>query len=339
MSIKKVAQFGGVGGGGNGAPFSPGRSPIGRGGMNPGGHQINENWDEKATTEDRLKSARQNDFNFDDSDKNIEARHMFMHKDIESNKNYILSPEERRLERFRAQLHEYNEQLKAHANSLDTYSVQYLKANAYMKDEDLVSFDMLLSKSRHFDDSKKRVFEYEDKVPDTIQPERSHPVLSNRQLERIAIIVTRDQITEQNDPDVEERSVFDIARKTIPPIGRTPVLDINVDEYITKLRQQYTPQTEGLLEMKDNMPDYPDPDTLPTHINPNDVSKKTIPYQPNLEKSPEGILHPNKTPKNLFDRNNMAEDEEDLGHEAMDVTEVYDGSQWFGAHSPASFSY
>ena len=37
-------------------------------------------------------------------------------------------------------------------------------------------------------------------------------------------------------------------------------------------------------------------------ITPNDVSKKSIPYQPNLEKSPEGILHPNKTPKNLFDR-------------------------------------
>lgn len=112
MSIKKVAQFGGVGGGGNGSPYAPGRSPIGRGGMNSGGNLVNPTYDEKNSFEDRLKSVRQNDFNFDNSDLNIEARHMFMHKDIESNKNYILSPEERRKERFRAQLHEFNNELK-----------------------------------------------------------------------------------------------------------------------------------------------------------------------------------------------------------------------------------
>ena len=32
----RTAQFGGVGGGGNGAPFQPGSSPIGRGGGNRG---------------------------------------------------------------------------------------------------------------------------------------------------------------------------------------------------------------------------------------------------------------------------------------------------------------
>jgi hypothetical protein len=43
MSSKNIrtAQFGGVGGGGNGSPFSPGKSPIGSGGKNPGGYEVN----------------------------------------------------------------------------------------------------------------------------------------------------------------------------------------------------------------------------------------------------------------------------------------------------------
>lgn len=335
MSIKKVAQFGGVGGGGNGSPYAPGRSPIGRGGMNSGGNQINPSYDEKNSFEDRLKSVRQNEFNFDNSDSNIEARHMFMHKDIESNKNYILTREERIKERLRSQLHEFNEELKKHADNLQTYSVEYLKANAYLKDEDLVGFDLLLSSRRHFDDTKKREFEYEDDVPTPDAPSRTHPVLSNAQLERIAIITRRDQLTDQEDSDVEERSVFDIAAKTIPPLGPTPTLDSDIDEYFKKLRQQYTPQSDGLMEMKDNMPDYPDPDTLPSNIYPGEVSKKIV----HMKDRSIFDLNPDKTPENIFDRNNMSAKKGELGQEAMDETEVYEGSQWFGVHSPASFSY
>ncbi len=45
----RTAQFGGVGGGGNGSPFQPGGSPIGRGGSNRGGHEINLYVDEDAS--------------------------------------------------------------------------------------------------------------------------------------------------------------------------------------------------------------------------------------------------------------------------------------------------
>ena len=37
----KIAQYGGVGGGGTSSPYSPGGSPIGKGGYNPGGWDIN----------------------------------------------------------------------------------------------------------------------------------------------------------------------------------------------------------------------------------------------------------------------------------------------------------
>ena len=338
MSRKKVAQFGGVGGGGNGSPYSPGRSPIGRGGTNTGGHQININWKEDNTTEYALNGIRpENDF---ESDRSIEARLMPYHKDFESNKNYLLTPEERIREKFRSNLHAYNQALLEHAESLKKNSVQYIKDNYSLTDEDLKSFEQRLHQRRHFDDSKKREFEFEDKTPEPIAPTRTHPVLSNREMERIAIIVRRDQLTEENDPDVEERNPFSVVQKNYPPIGRTPLLLEGAEEkeYAAKLLQQYTPQQQGKLEMKDNMPDNPDPDTLPSNISPLQVSKKPI-NTLRLDKSYEGNLHPNKTPKNIFDRNNMAVNEEDLGQEAMDETEVYEGSQWFGSHTPASFQY
>lgn len=336
MSRKIVAQFGGVGGGGNGSPYSPGKSPIGKGGTNTGGHQINVNWDENNTLEYLLNKVRED---FDDSDRNFEARLMPFHKDFEANKNYLLTPEERIKEKFRAHLHQYNEFLKEHADNIEKNSIEYINTHCQPKEEHMVTLEVSLNKRRHFDDTKKREFEFEDKTPDQIAPTRTHPILSNRDMERIAIIVRRDRITEENDPDVEQRNIFDISQKNYTPIGRTTILEYGAEEkeYNKKILQEYTPQQQGLLEMKDNFPDYPDPDVLPSNINPKDVSKKPTNIPLRLDKSYEGNLHPNKTPKNIFDRNNMAVNEEDLGQEAMDETEVYKGSQWFGSHSPASF--
>jgi hypothetical protein len=61
MSSKniKTAQFGGVGGGGNGSPFSPGKSPIGSGGKNPGGYEVNSDWDENLTLEKMLTKTHE----------------------------------------------------------------------------------------------------------------------------------------------------------------------------------------------------------------------------------------------------------------------------------------
>ena len=306
MSRKKLAQFGGVGGGGSGSPYSPGKSPIGRGGKSTGGYEINVNWDENNTMERLLARLH---IEPDLSDRNFEARLMPQHKDIEDNSNYLLTPEERLKAKFRAELHAYNEFLKQQADDLRKNSVQYIKENFQPKEEHITTMENSLASRRQFDDSKKREHKYEDEVPEQIKPERSHPVLSNREMERIAIIVMRDKLVPENDADVEERNVFDVRRYNTPPIGKTPrLLDgVAFEDYLNELVQQYTPQSEGFLEMKDNMPDYPDPDDLPANIDPAAVSK-TPKFEMDFGVSIETNLHPNKTPKTQLDRNNINED-------------------------------
>jgi len=303
MSTKRVAQFGGVGGGGSGSPFTPGKSPIGRGGSNTGGYEINVNWDENNTLEKLIGRTR---IDLDTSDRNFESRLMPQHKHVEENKNYVLTPEERIKEKFRAQLHAYNEFLKEQAENLEKNSVEYIKKNYQPKEEHISTIEQNLDKRRLLGD-KPYVHQYMDNLPELIKPERTHPVLSNTQMERIAIIVMRDKLEPENDPDVEERNPIDAIRLKTPPIGRTPVLDIDLEEYLGKLLQQYTPQSEGLMEMKDNLPDYPDPDVLATNVDPESVSRDPR-MKLDVSVGLEGNLHPYKVPKTQLERNNINED-------------------------------
>lgn len=341
MSSKniKTAQFGGVGGGGNGSPFAPGKSPIGSGGKNPGGYEVNSNWDENMTLEKMISKTH---LDFDNSDKNLEARITPQHKYFEENKAYLLTPEERLKEKSRSQLHAYKKSLEEHANSIYKNSVKYIQEHYQLTDKDLQTMEQRLHERRHFDDSKKREFKYEDQVPEQIKPERTHPVLSDRQLNRIAIIVMRDKLTEENDSDVEERNQFDNIRFKYAPIGRTPVLTegAELDQYLEDVLHEYTPESNGAMEVGDLVtdmtnPDY-EPNVHPRHEIANEPADDGL-NEINLFQTLEGNLNNKKAPSNQFDRNNMSSDEEEYGKEDMGVETVYKGSPWFGSHTPASF--
>ena len=206
----RIAQFGGVGGGGNGSPFAPGKSPIGSGGKNPGGYEVNSDWDENLTLEKMISKTHDD---LDTSDRNFESRLTPQHKFYEENKAYILDPQERLREKFRAELHAFKKALEESADSINKNSVQYIKDNYKLSEQDLQTMEQRLHQRRQFDDTKKRQFKYEDAVPDQIKPERTHPVLSDAQLNRIATIVMRNRLTEENDEDVEQRNIYDIKRK------------------------------------------------------------------------------------------------------------------------------
>jgi hypothetical protein len=330
----KTAQFGGVGGGGSGSPFAPGKSPIGTGGKNSGGLEINVSWDEDMNFEKLLSKIHEDQ---DDSDRNFESRLTKFHKNFEENKSYYLTPQERLREKFRRELRNFKRSLEEQAKNINKNSVQYIKENFKSKEEHVVPIEVSLAKRRKFPDNKKREFDYEDKVPDQIKPERTHPVLSDNHLNRIAKIVMRNKLTEEEDQDVEERNQFDIARFTVPPIGRTPVLTdgSELDEYFSKLMEEAAPNESGQRENAntDTILTKADPD-----YSPNVHSIKEIANEPaddgvfdiDLFVTLEGNLHPNKTPKNYYDRN-------DMGNEDKGLEEVYPGSVFFGIHSPASF--
>ncbi len=341
MSSKNIrtAQFGGVGGGGNGSPFAPGKSPIGSGGKNPGGYEVNSDWDENKTLEKMLSKVHEE---MDLSDRNFESRLTPQHQHFEENKVYVLDPVERLKEKFRSELHAYKKSLEEHADSLHKNSVKYIQENFQLTPQDLETMEQRLHQRRHFDDSKKREFKYEDKTPDQIKAERAHPVLSDRQLNRIAVIVMRDKLTQENDEDEEQRNQFDGIRFKYPPIGRTPVLTRGdeLNQYFEDLLHEYTPESNGAMEVGDLITDETNPDYEP-NVHPRDE----IANEPaddelfgiNLFQTLEENLHNKKAPSNQFDRNNMSSDKEEYGHEDKGVEEVYEGSAWFGSHTPASF--
>lgn len=331
----RTAQFGGVGGGGSGSPYAPGKSPIGAGGYNNGGNGINVNWDEEQTLETMLSRTHEP---MDESDRNIETRLTPQHNHVEEDlRGYYLTAPERLREKQRRELHNYKKYLEDAAKRMNSNSVQYIKEHFQPKEEHVTTLENNLSKRRHFDDSKKITNKYEDEVPEQIKPERIHPVLSDFHLNRIAKIVMRDKLTEENDADVEERNVFDLARFTHPPIGRTPVLfhGNELDQYFSELMQEAAPNDEGQRENAntDTIFTEADPD-----YNPSFHPRKEIANEPaddgvnhiDVLLTLEQNLNPNKTPKNRFDRNNM-------GGEDMGLEETYPGSVFLGIHTPASF--
>lgn len=330
----RTAQFGGVGGAGSGSPFAPGKSPIGTGGKNPGGWDINASFDEDMNFEKLLSRTHPD---LDNSDRNFESRLTPQHQHVEELKNYFLTPQERLREKFRRELHNYKKSLEDHADNLKKNSVEYIKLHFQPKEEHMMTMEMSLGKRRKYDDTKIVRHKYEDEVPEQIKPERIHPVFSSSEVNRIAQISSRNRLTDEEPPGTEERNQFDIAKYTRPPLGRAPVL-INGDEleqYFSELRQEAAPNDKGQRENADTdtVLTLPDPD-YKANVHPrNEIANEPADDGVNeidLFIPLEQNLHPKKTPKNYYDRNNM-------GNEDMGVEEVYPGSAFFGIHTPASF--
>ena len=152
----KIAQFGGVGGGGSGSAFQPGGSPIGR------GHDINQFWNDEDTLE-KLISHKHLDADL--SDRNLEARLTPQHSYAEENKNYYLTPAERVRARFREELYKHKQLMENHAKSIQENSVEYIQAHFQPKEEHILTIEEKLKQRRKYsDDPKQNYFQLHREV-------------------------------------------------------------------------------------------------------------------------------------------------------------------------------
>ena len=334
----KTAQFGGVGGGGSGSPFQPGGSPIGRGGNKGGGYDINQFWNDEDTLE-KLISHKHPDS--DESDRNIESRLTPQHSYIEENKNYYLTPAERVRARFREELHKHKKLMENHAKSIQENSVEYIQAHFQPKEEHILTIEEKLKQRRKYsDDPKQNYFQYEDDIPELIQPERTHPVLSHKNNHnKTADMISRpNQITDEYDNE----NVFDRARYTTYPEGsvKTLINNQDVEEFLGKnkgngagVNRNYT-SSDGLYN-EDTLLDTPDMETQPSYSN-SDTGTVTI-EESDLFKPLETQLH-STSPRDRLNRNlpssgvdnNINTTLEDLG-----IEDKYKGSTYIGMHSPS----
>lgn len=255
----RLAQFGGVGGGGQVSPFSPGGSPIGRGGKNRGGHEINLYVDEDANFDKLLRRTHQD---FDGRDVNIESRLTPQHKNYEESIPYLLTPEERMRAKLRAQLHNYKQSLENAANDLHKNSPKYIRENFKAKPEHLMTMEQALEERHKY----KKDFEYpREKYQDPDKPSRLHYAISDNEMNRLAAeyqVMRRNRMTEEY---AEPRNRYDIEQFSNEPLGKTPLLEYGeeIEQYFDDLINVNTPDQDGYQEyqLKDTILTYPNPDT------------------------------------------------------------------------------
>jgi hypothetical protein len=319
----RTAQFGGVGGGGNGTPFQPGGSPIGRGGSNRGGHEINIYVDEDASFD---KLLRRTHIEPDNRDVNIESRLTPQHKNYEDLIPYELTPEERMRAKFRAQLHNYKKSLENAASDLMKNSPAYIREHYRPKDEHMMTMEQSLEDRHKYNkDYKYDRVEYKD--PD--KPSRLHFAISDQAINRVAedySVRRRNRITDEYP---ENRNEFDEKQFSYAPIGKTPILTHgeDFDGYIQDLMTVNTPDHDGFqeYELKDTLLSYPDPDGKANVHAPKDIapqSKATKESNPFI--TTEQALNPKKKDTSYLDYIDPTL-KEDKG-----VEEVYDGSAFYG---------
>jgi hypothetical protein len=229
----KIAQYGGVGGGGT-APYSPGGSPIGKGGYNPGG------WDVNSFTEDISFEhflARTHNPPDPSEERNIENRleifHRFSEDDVAP---FTLTPRERYKKKVKEEIEKHEKFLQDASNRLKNNSVNFIKEHYKPQNEHVTGIEQLLSSRRKYEEGFKS--DLIDNIPDLIKPERIHWAI--RDLDKIVQaypINRRDRVTED---DSEDQSEFETYRKThfpnpVPLLGPT---DLSLDEYLEVLPKQ-----------------------------------------------------------------------------------------------------
>ena len=304
MSSKniKTAQFGGVGGGGSGSPFAPGGSPIGNKGKNSGSWDINIYIDEDASF-DKILSRTHIDRNYESSD-NIEKRLTPQHRDSELELNYILTSSERRQKRIWDSFFTYQESLRNHAQGIKDKS----KDLTYIKQSHMMTREESLQDRRNHDDKSLNRHQWEDVNPPTIKPERTHPVLSETELNRVAqylnsnddddiVYTSGNRLTK----DVQRDPTTKIQKTTQPYNYNTPILldGAELDNYL----ENSDKANRGGQESMYNEPtvlEYTNPDYAPSFSDPTSkpVAKKPDENKDSLEKR----LHRDKYISNTFDR-------------------------------------
>lgn len=329
----KTSQFGGIGGGGSGSPYQPGGSPLGRGGSKGVAYDVNELWGDDKTIEMLICKTHPD---ADYSDRNIEARLTPQHEYQEENKNYYLDPKERLRARFREELHKHKRLLEDHAKSLQENSVEFIKSNFAPKEEHMLTIEQKLKERRKYSDNpKQNYFKYEDDIPELIQPERTHPVLSNNSKQ----IVTADIISRPNqitDELATEENWVDNERYKNAPMGNFKVLKTQFDlpEYLYEgdgANLSY--QQEDGLWLEDTILDTPDKETLPSFSN---SGKGPV----TIHDSDDSLYIPLQQKPAIetrFDRNQPSAriDAAKTSTEDMGIFDKYEGSALFGNFSPS----
>jgi len=333
----KTAQFGGVGGGYSNS-YSPGASPLTKGsGSGPGG--VNTNYDDNNTLNKQIERTH---IDMDMSDDNMEARLTNQHRYYEENKNYKLTPEERLREKFRAKLHQMHEEMQKHADSLYKNSPEYIIKNFQPKPEHIETYETQLEKRHQY--KAKQKFDFEDEIVPQIKPSRIHYSISENDIIKVAEEIQkkrRNNITDFDNGHSESEDPIPEQMGGYSPLGPTPTLikfdqasDLN--DYFQAQMNEKTPDADGFNEykLKDTILDYPDRDTLPNVYPRSEIANEPADngiLKMNPGVSIEGNLNPERNKKTNFDRNNITK--EDGG-----VEEVYDGSAFFGIHTPSTYS-
>lgn len=295
----RLAQFGGVGGGGQVSPFTPGGSPIGRGGRNRGGHEVNLYVDEDANFDKLLRKTHQE---FDGRDVNLESRLTPQHKHYEESIPYLLTPDERMRAKLRAQLHNYKQSLENAANDLHKNSPKYIREHYRPKPEHLMTMEESLE-DRH---KYKKDFQYpREKYQDPDKPSRMHFAISDNDMNRLAAeyqVMRRNRMTEEY---AEPRNRYDIEQFSNEPLGKTPLLEHGEDlnQYFNDLININTPDKDGYqeYELKDTILSYPNPDsnvdlTPRKFTGEESVELKQLDPFKNLESN----MHTEKMPSSYF---------------------------------------
>jgi hypothetical protein len=291
-NIRTAAGFGGVGGAGS-AAYSPGGSPIAKGGQVPGAYN---QWIEDKSFEAIL--ARTHNPLPDDPERNFEKRlvpmHVYKEDDIIGDLD-ILDPAERQRLKFRANLRKFKSELENEADNImfNDYSASNMK-NYMDKPKSFQSMEESLSKRRKYEDYKETSI-VDDLAAEQIKPERYHPVLSDSKNIKKAFkdypSNNRSHVTEEGGND----NPFYEAQFQTPSLGKElPFEGADISGYAKGLRTVATPDEDGFREFGDLVTDMPYPDTLPNFSGYNAADHYDIdedPYIPLEQK-----LHPTENP-------------------------------------------
>ena len=290
-NIRTAAGFGGVGGAGSGA-YSPGGSPISKGGQTPGNfnHFVDD-----ASFEVIISRIHQGAP--DDPERNMEARlvpqHTFKEDDAVNNLD-ILDVDERNAFKLRTKL-------RAHKHMLEIAATQ-MKANPHHEKIQNSTIEESLKARRKYKDGQK--FDYEDDVPAQIKPERVH--YSSSSNERVAIDFNyrrRDQINEVEPGDAD---AWWKATKNQVPMGKAPLLvhGDEIETYFKELLNENNPNPSGLWNEENiQNEEIVDPDSKPNFSGSS--SAENYDKKNSLTMTTEQQLHGDSYEKNQYNRNNF----------------------------------
>ena len=318
-NLRTASGFGGVGGGYQPSPFSPGNSPFGLSGKNRGGHGINPYINEEDSFTQLLEKMRQGE---DQSDLSIESKLLKFHKNnvvLDSVPYLIEDPAARRRAKFRQQLNDYALGLQEEADSIIKNTPAYINKNTKKDPDHYRTIEQSLEASKKHRYKPFQKFEFEDDVPEQIKPERYH--YSSKNNIRISEGPgQRGRITRDHPEDAENgsRNVYDQKRFNTYPEASYPLLSgedgfPGLNNYLNKAQEanQDHRGTSGYNEP--NINDGVSDDTK-ANVHPRSEMSKT-PLLLDENESLEANLNGKNNKKSIQEINNQSFNDENSGLE------------------------